>query len=63
MNYKISNLKQLELKKGINQKALYNKAGISIENIPVKLMYYYRKGKKLLKIWELSIAEVNSSDW
>ena len=37
MNYKISNLKQLELKKGINQKALYNKAGISIENIPVKL--------------------------
>ena len=63
MGYEISDLRQLENKGGINQQAVYSKAGISKTEIPVKLMYYYNKGEGTIMVWELSIAEVNSDDW
>jgi hypothetical protein len=63
MGYQISNLQQLSSERGINQKSLFNKGGISSEDIPVKLMYYYREGVGTVKVWELSIAELTSSDW
>ncbi len=63
MGYKISNLQQLKNEGGINQKAVYTKSGVSTENIPVKLMYYYRPGLGTIKVWELSIAEIDSDDW
>ena len=63
MGYRISNLQQLSSEGGMNQKSLFNKGGVSSEDIPVKLMYYYREGVGTVKVWELSIAELTSSDW
>ncbi|MBE9490533.1 MAG: hypothetical protein IMY67_09595, partial [Bacteroidetes bacterium] len=44
MGYSLSNLQNLEPSVGINQKSIFNKAGISGTEIPVKLMYYCREG-------------------
>ncbi|PWI30474.1 subtilisin [Flavobacteriaceae bacterium LYZ1037] len=63
MNYPINALEIIKNDGGINKQALFNKAGISSENIPVKLKYYYREDIGTTLIWELSIAELNSSDW
>ncbi|NNE25568.1 MAG: T9SS type A sorting domain-containing protein [Saprospiraceae bacterium] len=63
MGYPISNLQKIKDEDGVNQKSLFNKAGISLDDIPVKLMYYYRQGEGTILVWELSIAERNSSDW
>lgn len=63
MGYSVSNLQELKNKGGKNQAAIFNKAGISSENIPVKLMYYYQPGKGTTLVWELSVAEKTSSDW
>ena len=63
MGYEISDLQEIERKGTPNQEALYNKAGISVSNIPVKLMYYYREGMETVLIWELSVEETTSSDW
>ncbi|WP_310992367.1 M36 family metallopeptidase [Aequorivita marina] len=63
MGYSVSNLQEKENHGGKSKSVLFNKANISSENIPVKLMYYYQEGVGTELIWELSIAEVNSSDW
>ncbi len=63
MGYKISNLQEVKSIGGKNKAAVFNKAGISSEEIPVKLMYYYRKGIGTQLVWELSIAEKTSPDW
>ncbi|WP_339611023.1 M36 family metallopeptidase, partial [uncultured Planktosalinus sp.] len=63
MGYKVENLDLIEKEEGVGRKALYNKAGISNENIPVKLMYYFRENYGTLLVWELSVSELNTSDW
>ena len=63
MGYQVKNLEKLENNGGQNKAAVFNKANISSENIPVKLMYYYREGVGTYLVWELSIAETTSSDW
>src|SRR5690606_11366652 len=63
MGYKISDLQEIKSIGGKNKAALFNKAGISSEDIPTKLMYYYREGIGTQLVWELSIAEKTSSDW
>lgn len=63
MGYEVRNLQQLKDEEGTNKKTLFNKAGISSEDIPVRLMYYYREGEGTILVWELSIAELNSTDW
>ncbi|NNE27156.1 MAG: hypothetical protein HKN09_09955, partial [Saprospiraceae bacterium] len=63
MGYTLGSLQQLKSEGGLNQKAVFNRAGISSEEIPIKLMYYYQKESGTTLVWELSIAEVNSPDW
>jgi hypothetical protein len=63
MNYQLSNLAQIESPNGINQKGLYNGAGISGRDIPVKLMYYYQEEIGTHLVWELSVMEKDSPDW
>ncbi|NNM23527.1 MAG: hypothetical protein HKO54_08225, partial [Flavobacteriaceae bacterium] len=63
MGYNISNLDLVEDLGGINQQAIYNKAGISGTEIPVKLMYYYREGLGTILVWELSVQETDTPDW
>jgi extracellular elastinolytic metalloproteinase len=63
MNYPLNKLELIKNEGTKNKKATYNKAGISSEDIPVKLMYYFRPDVGTTMVWELSIAEKNSSDW
>lgn len=63
MNYKIGNLQEVKSIGGKNKAAVFNKADISSEDIPVKLMYYYRQGIGTQLVWELSVSETTSSDW
>ena len=63
MNYQIGDLQKLESKENINKESLFNNAGISERDIPVKMMYYYRDGIGSTLVWELSIMEIDSSDW
>lgn len=63
MGYKIAKLQEIKSIGGKNKAAVFNKAGISSQDIPVKLVYYYRDGIGTQLIWELSIAETTSSDW
>ncbi|QQX75632.1 MULTISPECIES: M36 family metallopeptidase [Aequorivita] len=63
MGYTITNLQEVKSIGGKNKATVFNKAGISSEEIPAKLMYYYREGIGTYLVWELSVAEKNSSDW
>src|SRR5690606_26207355 len=63
MGYRISNLQEIKKIGGKSKSAVFNKAGISSEEIPVKLIYYYREGMGTQLVWELSISETTSSDW
>ncbi|CAM3500744.1 M36 family metallopeptidase [Aequorivita lipolytica] len=63
MGYRVSNLQEVKSIGGKNKAAVFNKAGISSEEIPVKLMYYYKEGVGTQLVWELSIAEKTTSDW
>ncbi len=63
MGYAVFDLQEIERKGTPNQEVLFNKAGISITDIPVKLMYYYREGYGVTLVWELSVEEIDSSDW
>src|SRR5690606_9180347 len=63
MGYKISNLREIKSIGGKNKAAVFNKADISLVDIPVKLMYYYREGIGTQLVWELSIAEKIFTEW
>jgi PKD repeat protein len=42
---------------------IYNKGGISTENIPVQLMYFETKTKEIRLVWDLSIYTLNAEHW
>lgn len=63
MGYRVQNLEQIKNIGGKSKAAIFNKAGISSEEIPVRLMYYYREEIGTQLVWELSIAEKTSADW
>ncbi|WP_211362150.1 M36 family metallopeptidase [Aequorivita antarctica] len=63
MGYRVANLQEIKSIGGKNKAAVFNKASISSEDIPAKLMYYYREGIGTYLVWELSVAEKTSSDW
>lgn len=63
MGYKIADLKELNNIGSVNKASLFNMAGISTRDIPVKLLYYYKEGVGTQLVWELSVAERHSSDW
>ena len=63
MGYAISGLQEIERIGTVNQKTIYNKAGISVSNIPVELAYFYQEGMGTTMVWQLSIEEIDSSDW
>lgn len=42
---------------------IYNKAGISLEAIPVKLVYYVTNENSIRLAWDLSIYPLNAKNW
>ncbi len=63
MQYQLNSIQQLRSEGGASQKIIFNEAGISKREIPVKLNYYYREGIGTELVWELSVAEMSSNDW
>ena len=64
MNYgTITNLKEITSSKSTNTAKLFNNGGISGVDIPAKQMYYVVPNDGIRMVWEISIQELNSSDW
>ncbi|GGG32487.1 hypothetical protein GCM10011344_36790 [Dokdonia pacifica] len=63
MNYgNVTNLTEITSKSTDHSK-LFSKGGISGVEIPAKQMYYLVPNDGIRMIWEISIQELNSSDW
>ena len=56
-------ISQLSYNANGNQVRVFSKAGISLEDIPVKRVYKLLPNGKLVASWELSIREVAGSNW
>lgn len=52
-----------QLKKTAAQHFLYHKGDISIEDIPVQLMYYATTAARLNLVWDLSIYQLDAQHW
>lgn len=63
MGYGLPDLTQLQAPKGVQKATLFNDGGISLEKIPVELVYFMDTEGDITLCWQLSIAEVNSADW
>ncbi|MFC4635547.1 M36 family metallopeptidase [Dokdonia ponticola] len=63
MNYgTVENLTEISSKSSDKSK-LFSKGGISGVEIPAKQMYYLVPNDGIRMVWEISIQELNSSDW
>ncbi len=56
-------LRQLPYQTSASSKKIYSNAGISTENIPVKLVYKKLPYGKLVAAWEISIREISGKNW
>ncbi len=63
MGYALDHLMEMEQKGGVHQEMLFNNAGISGTEIPVRLLYLFEEGIGTRLVWELSVQELTSSDW
>lgn len=63
-NYQISgDLKIVSSKRGAAQEYMVSKAGISLSEIPVKLVYQLNDANELVLAWDLSIEAVSQEEW
>jgi len=63
MGYSISGLQIIQQKKNVNREVLFSKAGISVSDIPVRLVYYLNQQNQAVLVWELSIDDINSPEF
>lgn len=64
LNYNITeNLNVIEKKAGINQETLISKGGISISEIPAKLVYHKLDNGTIKLAWDLSIEHTSKLEW
>lgn len=64
LNYTISEeLTVLDVERGLSQKTLMSKGGISLSEIPAELMYQLDDNNKLVLTWNLSIEETSRLNW
>jgi len=59
----MSELTLLDEKNNTSQQVVFSSGGISDTDIPARLVYHYKPKYGIYLVWELSIAEVNTSDW
>ena len=60
MGYGLPDLTQLQAPKGVQKATLFNDGGISLEKIPVELVYFMNAEGEINLCWQLSIAEKDS---
>ncbi len=53
----------LEEDQGNSQKTTLSNGGISLSNIPAKLVYHVTKNNTLVLAWDISIQEISQKDW
>ncbi|WP_114491103.1 M36 family metallopeptidase [Candidatus Ulvibacter alkanivorans] len=53
----------LERNKGASQETLISDGGISLSNIPAKLMYQLNENGELVLTWDISIEETSRQNW
>ncbi|MFT4698086.1 MAG: hypothetical protein ACI9SJ_001222 [Flavobacteriaceae bacterium] len=53
----------LEVEQGNSQKTILSNGGISLSNIPAKLVYYFTESNQLVLAWDISIQEISQQDW
>jgi hypothetical protein len=65
LNYTITQPLQLlnEEVGATDRKILFSKGGISLENIPVRLMYQLLEDGSIRLAWDLSIDEISGNNW
>ncbi len=64
LNYTITEVfSVLEVGQGNNQKTILSKGGISLSNIPAKLVYHLTESNTLVLAWDISIQEISQQDW
>ncbi|MCR9182943.1 MAG: extracellular metalloproteinase, partial [Flavobacteriaceae bacterium] len=64
LDYNITeNLNVIEKKAGINQETLISKGGISISEIPAKLVYHKLDNGSIKLAWDLSIEHTSKLEW
>ena len=56
-------LSELQRKNGPSQEILLSKGGISLSEIPAKLMYALTDANELILAWDISIQEKSQQDW
>lgn len=57
------NLTIIEKKTGVSQETLLSKGGISISEIPVRLMYHNQEDGTIKLVWDLSIEHTSKTEW
>lgn len=64
LNYQVTeSFSVLSGNKGINQESLISDGGISLSEIPAKLMYQLNKENEVVLVWDISIQEKSQQDW
>jgi len=53
----------IENETGENRKTLLSNGGISLSDIPAKLVYHLTQDDKLILAWDISIQEINQQNW
>ena len=53
----------LEVDKGNSQKTILSNGGISLSNIPAKLVYHVSENNTLVLAWDISIQEISQQNW
>jgi len=57
------NLLVIENKAGISQETIVSKGGISLSNIPAKLMYHKLENGNIKLVWDISIEHISKTEW
>lgn len=64
LNYTITgDISVVERAQGINQKMMLSDGGISLSNIPAKLIYQLTEDDEIILSWDISIEEISRHNW
>ncbi len=64
LNYNISeSISVINSGNSTNKKTILTNAGISLSNIPAKLVYHISSENELKLAWDISIQEISQQDW
>lgn len=64
LGYALSeSLQVISTSKGVDYQSVISKGGISLSDIPVKLMLHKLENESIILVWDLSIQALNKTEW